>query len=375
MRRKRGREGKERAMYWWNEEIRSLREAAKGTRRKLTRYRSRYRGTRNRELEKQWSADRKRLKKAILAAKRSAWQEMVKSFDEEPWGKPYKMVRDKLIRELPPLESMSLEEAKEILEHLFPRDEEGFESAEWAEKIDNGEWDDAYKVDKAEVRKAIKRASRGGGKTPGLDGITSPIWKKVIEVAPEIVARVLTKCMKERIFPRTWKNGKLVLIKKPGKRGVDLSEFRLIYLINEGAKLLERIMVERIWRRVNEIKERYKGIAPRQFGFRQGRSTIHAMEEMEKIIRQGEDRGWITIVISVDIRNAINSLSWGAIAGALERNSFPGYLSGMVLNYLNERRITYTGMGGRTDERIIDREVPQGSALGPLLCYWAITQL
>lgn len=367
MRRRSGREKRSRCTYWWSEEIRALRETALATRRKLIRFRTRHRGMRNQGLEREWNTDRKRVKEAICAEKKRAWQEMVDSIKVDPWGKPYKLVRDRLIREPPPLENMTIEEADEMVEHLFPRDEEGFAPVDWAEKVDNGAWEEAYEVNVLEVRWAVKRASRGGGKAPGPDGITSPIWRNIAEAMPEIVARVLTKCLKERTFPRAWKRGKLVLIRKPGKGGIHPNEFRPICLIDEGAKLLERILVKRMWKRINDIKERYKGIAPRQFGFRKGRSTIHAMNEMEKIIRQGEDKGLTTIIISIDIKNAFNSLNWGAIADALLRNSFPGYLSGMVLNYLEGRRISFTVRDGRRGERTIDRGVPQGSALGPLL--------
>lgn len=361
MRRRRGREGTRRCAYWWNGEIGLLRESALASRRRLTR--SRRRGARVPSLERKWRESRKELKGAILAAKKKAWQEMLESTNVDPWGKPYKLVRDKLIREPPPLDSMTIEEAEETVDDLFPRDEEGFTPVDWRERLDNREWEETHEVSVSEVRRALKRASRGGGRAPGPDGITSVVWRRVAEAMPETVARVLSKCLRDRTFPREWKNGRLVLIRKPGKVG----KFRPLCLIDEGAKLLERIVAGRMWKRINEIKERYKGIAPRQFGFRRGRSTIHAMNEMERIIEQGEDKGLTTVIISIDIKNAFNTLNWRTIAEALARNGFPGYLGGIVLSYLEDRRITFTARDGISGGRKIDRGVPQGSALGPLL--------
>lgn len=101
------------------------------------------------------------------------------------------------------------------------------------------------------------------------------------------------------------------------KMGGNPEDYRSLCLINEGSKLLERILVERVWRKIWRITERYLGIAPRQFGFRRSRSTVHAMKEIEKIIKNGEKKELITIAVSIDIRNAFNSLSWEVIGKAL----------------------------------------------------------
>lgn len=147
-----------------------------------------------------------------------------------------------------PLEGMNREEINEILEHLFPKDQEGFEADVWAGKLDDGMWEESYDIDVCELRRVMKRATRDGGKAPGPDGINSMIWRKVVEIAPDTVAKVLTKCLKERRFPKSLKSGRLVLIKKVGKGGRDPWDFRPICLMNEKAKLLEKILVDRIWK-------------------------------------------------------------------------------------------------------------------------------
>lgn len=73
-------------------------------------------------------------------------------------------------------------------------------------------------------------------------------------------------------------------------------------------------------------------------------------------------------MIGVDISNPFNSLDWGAILKALERYRLPGYLTRIIQNYLHERYIIYDG---KISRRYINRGVPQGSALGPLL--WVAT--
>lgn len=47
---------------------------------------------------------------------------------ENPWGVAYKMVRGKLIREVPPLELMDPEEVDGIFGRLFPREVDEFDA-------------------------------------------------------------------------------------------------------------------------------------------------------------------------------------------------------------------------------------------------------
>lgn len=57
----------------------------------------------------------------------------------------------------------------------------------------------------------------------------------------------------------------------------------------------------------------------------------------------------------------------GGIRRALDRRGFPGYLKKIIGSYLSDRRITWEGRDGKRYCRKVERGVPQGSALGPLL--------
>lgn len=82
-------------MYWWTEEIKKLRNCAIKTRRRITRFRTKNKGKRNGNLEAQWREDRRRLKVAIIEAKKNAWQKLLEAINDDPWRMPYKMVRNK----------------------------------------------------------------------------------------------------------------------------------------------------------------------------------------------------------------------------------------------------------------------------------------
>jgi len=50
-----------------------------------------------------------------------------------------------------------------------------------------------------------------------------------------------------------------------------------------------------------------------QFGFREGFSTIDALDTVTRHIRDKINEDKVVLAVNLDIRNAFNSLSWGAI--------------------------------------------------------------
>jgi len=105
-----------------------------------------------------------------------------------------------------------------------------------------------------------------------------------------------------------------------------------------------------------------------QFDFREGFSTIDAVTGH---IREKISKGKVVLAVSIDIKSAFNSLSWGAIRWALERKKFPDYLRKVLDFYLSDRWMEYPICTGERRSREVVRDVPQESVLGPLL--WNIT--
>ncbi|KAA5621461.1 hypothetical protein F3G89_32000, partial [Pseudomonas aeruginosa] len=60
-------------------------------------------------------------------------------------------------------------------------------------------------------------------------------------------------------------------------------------------------------------------------------------------------------------------MPWSVIAGALEYHGVPAYLRRLIGSYLEDRSVVCTGHGGAVLRFPVQRGVPQGSVLGPLL--------
>lgn len=75
-------------------------------------------------------------------------------------------------------------------------------------------------------------------------------------------------------------------------------------------------------------------------------------------------------LVSIDIRNAFNSVRWENCIEALETKSVPAYLTRMLDNYLSERWVVYEGDSWTVKEEMTCG-APQGSRIGPII--WNIT--
>jgi hypothetical protein len=92
------------------------------------------------------------------------------------------------------------------------------------------------------------------------------------------------------------------------------------------AKVLERMMLGRLNDHLDATGQR----AERQFGFRCGRSTEDAIESVLQAAR-GAARGAVQhrnllLLVSLDMKNAFNTVPWLRIDEALRQKRCPPYL-------------------------------------------------
>ncbi|CAB0034351.1 unnamed protein product [Trichogramma brassicae] len=130
---------------------------------------------------------------------------------------------------------------------------------------------------------------------------------------PDIFLRVYTTCLETGVFPSGWKRQRLVLILKPGKPPDEPSSYRPLCMLDTMGKILEKIICDRL----EAFTERPGGLLERQYGFRKGRSTIDANEDVISTARNAiAGRRWFRgtkkycAVVTLDVRNAFNSARW-----------------------------------------------------------------
>lgn len=296
------RQSPRRSTYWWNDEIAELRRAAIRLSRRVAR--SKADVARRAAASEEYRAAKKSLSVAIKRAKAGAWMELLQTLQKNPWGRPYKLVLNKLRPRTPPLtEVLEPEFTRRIINTLFPKwngqilplDPPG-ESPDWMEELE---------IQKEELSRAIKKGFGGKNTAPGPDGLQ----KKALALASNVLVRhmrgLFSECLKLGIFPKIWKRASLVLLRKEGKDPNSPSAYRPICLLDEAGKLLERVIANRL---VHHLSHTGPDVSETQFGFRKGLSTLDAIEHVRTLSEEITSRGEVALAISLDVSNAFNSL-------------------------------------------------------------------
>lgn len=81
---------------------------------------------------------------------------------------------------------------------------------------------------------------------------------------------------------------------------------RPICLLNNIGKCFERVLLEHLKRvmRTNGFAK----LAKYQFGFREGKSTVDALELVKGLVGKAVERGGFAVAVSLDIKNAFNTI-------------------------------------------------------------------
>ena len=154
-------------------------------------------------------------------------------------------------------------------------------------------------ITSAEVEEALARTRNTAA---GNDRIKATMLKAGGEPLAKALAMLFRVVIKSEVWP--WKEGIITLIHKEGDP-TNLKNYRPITLTSVVAKLLERIVLDRINRSVFTGKNQ---LAEEQAGFRKGRDTMSQVLTLTEVItrRKGQKKPFVGVFI--DFEKAYDSI-------------------------------------------------------------------
>ncbi|CAH2094959.1 unnamed protein product [Euphydryas editha] len=179
-----------------------------------------------------------------------------------------------------------------------------------------------------ELRKTIQRLPKR--KAPGKDEITNATLTKLPKNCIQAITTLYNGILQTGHFPEAWKQGRVIVIPKPGKDKRLPSSYRPITLLSHVAKLFERLLLRRLVPHLPLREEQF---------------------DMEKAF----DRVWHE-----------------GLLAKLIRTTTPPAIIKIIASFLKGRSFYVSLEGADSQPRLIQAGVPQGSCLSPLL-YAAYT--
>lgn len=172
-------------------------------------------------------------------------------------------------------------------------------------------------------------------------------------------------------FPMSMKCAKVFALHKGGQKN-QIDNYRPISLLVVFSKILEKAMNNRL----KNFFERDKILYNRQFGFRQGHSTTHAIQQLVGDILNGFEKDFHCVALFLDLRKAFDSCNHTIMLEKLENYGIRGTSLKWIESYLSERtQFVENSEHHRSDPLQIQVGLPQGSIIGPLLMSVMVNDL
>lgn len=211
-----------------------------------------------------------------------------------------------------------------------------------------------------EITDILKRMNNK--KSEGKDGLSSFYLRKMPEIFSRLTAGIFNHCLQRGYFPNEWKKAIIIPLPKKGKskRPEDL---RPISLLSNWGKMLEEVILRRMKNDEDEITQ----VPSHQFAYRKGHSVVHAIDLLNGEIEEARARRTATAIGVLDLNKAFDSVWTEGLLDKLQAAKINTKVLAILSSFLRDRKAAVRIAEDQSSEFEVNRGVPQGSKLGPVL--------
>ena len=199
-------------------------------------------------------------------------------------------------------------------------------------------------------------------KSSGLDEISTRLLVDAFYAIPDILVKFFNFSLKNGQIPQCFKIAKVTPLPKKGNITL-LNNLRPISSTPFPSKILEKHVSNNIC----SYMESNNLFLKNQNGFRKGKSTIQAVNNIVNKLYEHRNNGEYSILIFLDLSKAFNCVNHDILRTKLGKLGITGQCGQWLIEYLRDRKQFVQNCGIKSDCKIINYGIPQGTVLGPLM--------
>ena len=167
----------------------------------------------------------------------------------------------------------------------------------------------------------------------GPDAISPVMLKHLGPRAIQYITSLFNNIINKSTIPHIWKVGRIIPLLKPNKPADQGQSFRPISLLCPAVKILESIILAPLQESIS--------LADHQHGFRKGRSTLTALQEITSHIRDKLNKkkpSHRTVMVAIDLSRAFDTVDHEILANDIAELPLIPVIKRFLVNYMRGRQ-------------------------------------